>query len=217
MVWVNILVMVLGIISTSAAIVIFPEENRLLWAPYELFGAWLKIGGAGARAGTFFSGLCFAIAQIWMNATANGYVNGQNLSSMFPRFLNTERGTLLVAAIALATNPWLFAGQASSFVKFLNVDMLLTVPGSGFLCAAFLPAHVRLEAYVEEYDRLADYFIVRRRLVRLSHLFIRNESSIYWYVRGINPRAFLAWTLTIVWLIRELHTLPVSHWREIPK
>ena len=72
MIWVNIVVMVFGIVSTSAAIAIFPNESRLLWAPYELLGAWLKVGGAGARAGAFFSGLCFVLAQIIMNVTANG-------------------------------------------------------------------------------------------------------------------------------------------------
>ena len=50
--------------------------------------------------------------------------------------------------------------------------------------------------------RLADYFIVRKRKIRVSHLYIRNESSIYWYKRGFNIRAFAAWTITIVWLIR---------------
>lgn len=71
-IWVNILVMTMGIISTSAAIVIFPEEQRLLWAPYDLLAAWMKTGGSGARAGTFFSGICFCMAQAAMNALANG-------------------------------------------------------------------------------------------------------------------------------------------------
>lgn len=52
---------------------------------------------------------------------------------MFPRYLNIRRGTLLVAAIALAVNPWRFANSASSFAKFLPIDMVLTVPGSGLL------------------------------------------------------------------------------------
>lgn len=183
MIWVNILVMMLGTISTSAAIVIFPEERRLLWAPYELLGAWLKTGGAGARAGAFFSGLCFTGAQVALNCSANGYTSGQNLSAMFPKFLDTKRGTLLVAGTALALNPWRFADRASSFTKFLFMDVILTVPGAGLL--------------------LADYFIVRRRKIRVSHLFIRDQSSIYWYVRGFNIRAFIAWTLTVAWLLRK--------------
>lgn len=65
----EILVTLLGIISTSAAVQIFPDEGRLLWAPYELLLAFQKDGSAGARAGTFFAGVILVIPQLAMNIT----------------------------------------------------------------------------------------------------------------------------------------------------
>lgn len=62
-----------GIISTSAAITIFPTEQRLLWAPFDLLEAFLtQRGGPGTRAAAFFYGLCFMLAQQSMNAAGKG-------------------------------------------------------------------------------------------------------------------------------------------------
>ena len=37
-----------------------------------------------------------------------------------------------------------------------------------------------------------DFFILRKRKVRLSHLYTKTDSS-YWYWNGINWRAIVAW------------------------
>lgn len=59
--------MVFGILATSAAIVLFPEETRLLWAPYDLLLAFQKEGGPGTRAITFFAGVILMIPQLAIN------------------------------------------------------------------------------------------------------------------------------------------------------
>lgn len=62
-----LLVTVFGILATSAAVEVFPEEDRLLWAPYELLLAFQREGGAGARAATFFGGLVLLVPQLGIN------------------------------------------------------------------------------------------------------------------------------------------------------
>lgn len=62
-----ILVTTFGIIATSAAVEVFPEEDRLLWAPYEVLLAYQQRGGAGVRAATFFGAAVLIIPQLGIN------------------------------------------------------------------------------------------------------------------------------------------------------
>lgn len=62
-----LLVTVFGILTTSAAVEVFPDENRLLWAPYEVLLAYQMKGGAGVRAATFFGALVLIIPQLGIN------------------------------------------------------------------------------------------------------------------------------------------------------
>lgn len=62
-----LIVTVFGILSTSAALEIFPDEDRLLWAPYELLLVFQREGGARARAATFFAGLVLVMPQLGIN------------------------------------------------------------------------------------------------------------------------------------------------------
>lgn len=39
---------------------------------------------------------------------------------------------------------------------------------------------------------MCDYFIVRRRQISLPSLFVLDKRSSYWYSRGFNPRAIIA-------------------------
>ena len=71
-----------------------------------------------------------SVELIWLLA-GNGYVQGQNLSSLFPRWLNIRRGALLVAATALLIQPWRFAGTANSFAKFLSVASMINAAAGG--------------------------------------------------------------------------------------
>jgi NCS1 family nucleobase:cation symporter-1 len=45
----------------------------------------------------------------------------------------------------------------------------------------------------------ADYFLVRSRIYKLTHLYTSDPSSIYWYWRGLNWRAFASWVMG-VWI-----------------
>jgi len=42
---------------------------------------------------------------------------------------------------------------------------------------------------------LADYLVVRKRTLKIEHLYIGDSRSIYWYTSGIHWRAVLAWVL----------------------
>lgn len=65
----KLLITTFGIIATSAAVKVFPNETKLLWAPYEVLLAFQRLEnvGPGTRAVTFFDGLAVVIPQLGIN------------------------------------------------------------------------------------------------------------------------------------------------------
>ena len=50
---------------------------------------------------------------------------------------------------------------------------------------------------------VSDYLVVRRSKVRLTHLYMPDPASIYYFTYGINFRAVVAWVLGVWPLMRE--------------
>lgn len=64
-----VIITTFGIVATSAAVKVFPNETKLLWAPYEVLLAFqqLENAGPGTRAATFFGGLAMVVPQLGIN------------------------------------------------------------------------------------------------------------------------------------------------------
>ncbi|KAK9900702.1 hypothetical protein P389DRAFT_208145 [Cystobasidium minutum MCA 4210] len=168
-----------GILAASAAVSVFPEEKKLLWTPLEILLAYQKRGGATVRAATFFGGLALTIPQFGINVVWNAYTTGVGYATLFPRWFTIRRGGYLTTALAIAFNPWLFAGKPNSYARVLNGMSMLT----GSLTGIFL----------------ADYFIARKRFVKVDDLLIAGPASTYFYAHGWNWRAGVAFLL-VIWL-----------------
>lgn len=50
---------------------------------------------------------------------------------------------------------------------------------------------------------LSDYFLIRRQNFHINDLYTANRSSAYWYILGLNWRAFLAWSIALWPLLRK--------------
>ena len=50
---------------------------------------------------------------------------------------------------------------------------------------------------------IADYLVVRRSKLRLTHLYQPNSASIYYFTYGVNLRALAAWIFGVWPLMRE--------------
>lgn len=53
---------------------------------------------------------------------------------------------------------------------------------------------------------VTDYLLVRKSKLRLSHLYMPNSGSIYYFTHGVNFRAVVSWTFGVWPLMRK----PVS-------
>jgi NCS1 family nucleobase:cation symporter-1 len=161
-----------GILITSAASKMY---GQLFWNPFLLLLYIQNTPTASARAGTFFAGLGLLASQFSLCIVLNSVSAGMDLTTLFPKYINIRRGACIVTIIGIAIVPWNYVNQASTFIVVLSGWSVFLSPMTGIL--------------------LADYFLVRRRQLRLTDLYVGNRTSVYWYTCGINWRAVVAWAM----------------------
>lgn len=178
----TIVVALIGIICTSCAAQLFPEsEGTLLWEPYSLFSA-IQLhyeDSPRSRAAVAFASIPFILAQFGQVIANNGVSAGNDLTALFPRFFNIRRSMYVMSALAFVVQPWQLLNGASKFLTVLGGYGVFLGPMTGIM--------------------FADYFIVRKRLYKLTHLYTPSSESIYWFWKGVNWRAFIAWPMG-VWI-----------------
>nr|GAT47884.1 NCS1 nucleoside transporter family [Mycena chlorophos] len=172
-VWTNIaslsipvtLCAVLGVVVTSATEVIYGVST---WNPLEVCELWNN------RAAAFFAAFCWALCVLATNISANSTAVGNDLTIIFPRFVNIRRGQYICAVLGLATCPWIIQNSARSFTGGYSIFL---GPIAGII--------------------LSDFYIYRRKKVDILSLY-RRQSSLYWYTHGVNLRAIAAYVLGLV-------------------
>ncbi|ORX40323.1 NCS1 nucleoside transporter family [Kockovaella imperatae] len=172
----SILTCLIGIVCTSCAAQFYPEAG-LLWTPYGLLSTIQANGGNGARAAVFFASLAFLIAQFGINIAGNAISGGIDLASLFPRYINIRRGAYITTLMALPMCPWALLSGATVFISVMGGYATFLGPMTGVM--------------------VFDYVVVRKQKMKLSSLYDASSSSIYWYWRGINWRAPVAWVLGV--------------------
>lgn len=56
---------------------------------------------------------------------------------------------------------------------------------------------------------MVDYYIIRKQKLKLTHLYVDSEDSIYWFYRGYNIRAIVCWILAVCPVMRECSSMLV--------
>lgn len=54
---------------------------------------------------------------------------------------------------------------------------------------------------------VSDYIVVRKSKLRLTHLYMPNPNSIYYFTKGVNFRTVISWVMG-VWPIMRMSTSP---------
>ncbi|KAH9918336.1 permease for cytosine/purines, uracil, thiamine, allantoin-domain-containing protein [Amylocystis lapponica] len=167
---------IIGIIVTSCAQQIL---GTLIWEPFELLTAIQAHynDSPRARAGVFFAGLGCVCAQLGISIVLNSVSAGMDLAGIMPRYLNIRRGAYLLAALGLASNPWQYLSNASTFLTVLSGFGIFLAPFTGIM--------------------LADYLAVRKCVIKLEDCYIGDETSLYWYWHGFHWRALVAWVIGV--------------------
>jgi NCS1 family nucleobase:cation symporter-1 len=157
----------IGVAATSAGSVKYGELN---WDPMALIAHW------DSRACRFFAAFSFALAALGVNISANSLSAANDLTALFPQYVNIRRGQLLCAVLAWALVPWKILKSAGSFLNFMAAYAVFLGPIAAIMVWDFWIVHKR------KYDTLAMY----------------QPHGIYRYTGGVNWRAVVAFVVGVV-------------------
>ncbi|RCI08139.1 hypothetical protein L249_6333 [Ophiocordyceps polyrhachis-furcata BCC 54312] len=167
---------VLGILVVAATQRRFNGEA--IWGLPTLFERLLERDpGPDTRAAVFFSGLALVTSQLGSSIPGNAMAGGIDLASIFPRYLNIRRGAYLTALLSPIFNPWRLVTTATVFLSVLNCYGIFLAPMTGMMTAF--------------------YFVVCRGKLKVEDLYRAEHDGIYWYWRGVNWRAPIAWVIGV--------------------
>lgn len=177
--WVSILgfgiiLPLFGCLVSSATISIY--GTTALWNPPSLVQKWLDTDyNAKSRAGAFFAGLGLVTCQLAINSIDNAFSAGMDLSGLVPSYINIRRGGYIALVLSIAMCPWQLLSSAATFISVLSAYSVFLGPMVGL--------------------QVCDYWIIRQRRIKLSDLYHRRTTSIYYFNKGFNWRAFVAWVV----------------------
>lgn len=163
----------IGIIVTAAGYHLYGINY---WSPLDVLGQFLDTTYTrGTRAGVFLISFVFALAQLGTNISANSLSCGTDMTALFPRYINIKRGSLFCVIMALCICPWNLFASSSKFTSALSAYAIFLSSIAGVICA--------------------DYYVVRRGYIKLTHMFLAQRGSYYMYRNkfGLNWRALVAY------------------------
>ncbi|GAB7355110.1 hypothetical protein MBLNU459_g5687t3 [Dothideomycetes sp. NU459] len=163
-----------GCLVSSATIKIY--GTSALWNPPNLVQKWLDTDyNAKSRAGAFFAGLGLVTCQLAINSIDNAFSAGMDLSGLVPSYINIRRGGYIALILSIAMCPWQLLSSAATFISVLSAYSVFLGPMVGL--------------------QVCDYWMIRRRRMKLSDLYHRRSTGIYYFAKGFNWRAFVSWVV----------------------
>jgi nucleobase:cation symporter-1, NCS1 family len=152
----------MGVMITSATAIIY---GQAIWDPVQLVG---KFTSPVVVAISMFT---VVVATLSVNIAANVVSPANDFANAFPKLIRFRTGGLITGIIGVLMRPWKLLADPSGYI----FTWLLDVSGGLGSIAGVL---------------IADYWIVRRRRLRLDDLYLPN--GIYRYAGGWNWKAVLA-------------------------
>jgi NCS1 family nucleobase:cation symporter-1 len=156
-----------GISVTSASAVLF---GKPIWNPIELIGAFHQPLVA------FVALIAILIATLNVNIGANVVSPSNDFSNLYPRLISFRTGGLITGFLGLAMCPWKLLATPDAYIFGWLVGYSgLLGPVAGIM--------------------VADYFLIRKTELDVNSLYHRE--GIYYYAKGVNPRAMIALLLGV--------------------
>jgi NCS1 family nucleobase:cation symporter-1 len=170
----------MGVMITSATAIIYGES---IWDPVVLVG---KFSSPIVVAVSMFTVI---VATIAVNIAANVVSPANDFANAFPRLISFKTGGLITGLVGIAIQPWRLLADPSGYIY----TWLLGYSGGLGSIAGVL---------------VADYWIVRRRTLRLEDLYLSDGVYQGWNLRAIAATAIgcaLAWGGVVVPALKPLY------------
>jgi NCS1 family nucleobase:cation symporter-1 len=152
----------IGILVTSATVVIY---GTAIWDPVQLLSRF------HSPVAVIISLLAILLATLNVNIGANVVSPANDFSNLWPRRISFRIGGVITCFMGIALMPWkLLANYKTFILGWLGGYAAFLGPVAGIM--------------------ICDYFLVRRRVLVLDDLYLRN--GIYEYAKGFNWLAVAA-------------------------
>jgi len=152
----------MGVLITSATVIIYGES---IWDPVKLVGRFTS------PVVVAFAMFTAVVATLSVNIAANVVSPANDFANAFPRFISFKTGGLITGLVGILMQPWRLLADASGYIY----NWLLGYSGGLGSIAGVL---------------IADYWLVRRRSLRLEDLYLTQGA--YTYRGGWNLPAVAA-------------------------
>ncbi|CDR39932.1 CYFA0S04e00650g1_1 [Cyberlindnera fabianii] len=171
----------MGIVGGIASEIIYGE---VLWDPLLIAQKWIDT--PGGRCAAFFVAFSYLIAQIGINISANSISAANDLTALFPKYVNIRRGQYIVLALGgWALCPWEVMANATTLTAFMGGYSIFLGPIAAVM--------------------ICDYFLVHKKKYKVTELY--NPNGIYKFGKfGTNWRAILPLIIGFVPLLPGLAT-----------
>src|SRR5437762_840668 len=170
----------MGVMITSATAIIYGEA---IWDPVQLVGRFTSPVVVAIAMFTV------VVATVAGNIAANVVSPANDFANAFPRAISFKTGGLITGLLGIAIQPWKLLADPSGYIY----TWLLGYSGGLGSIAGVL---------------VADYWIVRRRELRLEDLYLADGAYRGWNVRAIGATALgcaLAWGGIVIPALRTLY------------
>jgi NCS1 family nucleobase:cation symporter-1 len=170
----------MGVVITSATAIIY---GQAIWDPVQLVG---KFSSPAVVAISMFT---VVVATIAVNIAANVVSPANDFANAFPRFIDFKTGGLIAGILGILIQPWRLLADPS---RYIYTWLLGYSGGLGSIAGVLI----------------ADYWIVRRRTLRLEDLYLVDGVYRGWNWRAIAATALgcaLAWGGIVVPALRPLY------------
>lgn len=154
-----------GIVVTSATVVIY---SMPIWDPVQLLRRF------HSPVAVAISLVAILLATLNVNIGANVVSPANDFSNLWPRKISFRAGGVITCFMGIALMPWKLLADYKTFILgWLGGYAAFLGPVAGIM--------------------ICDYFVIRRRVLRLNDLYLRDGA--YEYSRGFNWRALVALAL----------------------
>lgn len=152
----------IGVFVTSATVVIYGEA---IWDPNELLQKFDN------KFVVLIALIALASATLSTNIAANVVGPANDFANLAPKYVSFKLGGLITGIIGILMQPWKLMADPSGYIfTWLIAYSALLGAIAGIL--------------------IADYYLVRNRVIVLPELYRRNGR--YWYSEGFHPPALIA-------------------------
>jgi nucleobase:cation symporter-1, NCS1 family len=128
-----------------------------------------------SRAAKFFTAFSFMLATIGNQIAAGTYPFSNDISGLWPKYINIFRATLFISLFCVVSTPWNIIRNAAGLLAFLSGYSCLMGPLAGVI--------------------VSDYYLIKKRKLNLHELY--HDHGIYHYSHGWNWRAWLAFIIGV--------------------